>query len=222
MENNYIKSAFDSFENYDALTDRDIFTKIWWEPRRVLKFINNTKYEKYFFVLLFLGGVSSAFDRASSQNLGDTKSLLAIVAGCVILGGFFWWISYYIYAALLSWTGKWLDGKGDTDSIYRIIAYAMIPSVAALFFLVPETAVYGVDIFRENGDLVNSGIVGNIVFWSSELLKFILGIFTLVFLVVGISEVQKISVGKAILNLLLPLLLFIIPVLLVLLIVYGF
>lgn len=163
MNADNIESKFQEFETYDTLSDKEIFTKIWTEPRRVLKYINDTKYEKYFYILLFLAGVSGAFDRAANRNLGENASLLGLIAGCIILGGLLDWLSYYIYAALLNWTGKWLDGKGDTDSIYRVLAYAMIPSAISLIFLVPQIAVYGIDLFVKDGDLVNAGIVGNIV-----------------------------------------------------------
>ena len=221
MNADNIESKFQEFETYDTLSDKEIFTKIWTEPRRVLKHINETKYEKYFYILLFLAGVSGAFDRAVNKNMGENVSLLGIVAGCVILGGLLGWLSYYIYAALLSWTGKWLDGKGDTDSIYRILAYAMIPSAISLIFLVPQIAVYGIDLFVKDGDLVNAGIVGNIVFWGSILLEIILGIFTIIFSVIGLSEVQKISVWKAILNLVLPLLIILGPIVIIAFIIYG-
>ena len=222
MNADNIESKFQEFETYDTLSDKEIFTKIWTEPRRVLKYINETKYEKYFYILLFLAGVSGAFDRAVNKNMGENVSLLGIVASCVILGGFLGWLSYYIYAALLSWTGKWLDGKGNPDSIYRILAYAMIPSAISLVFLVPQIAVYGIDLFVKDGDLVNAGIVGNIVFWGSILLEIILGVFTIIFSVIGLSEVQKISVWKAILNLVLPLLIILGPIVIIAFIIYSF
>ncbi len=222
MNADNIESKFQEFETYDTLSDKEIFTKIWTEPRRVLKHINETKYEKYFYILLFLAGVSGAFDKAVNKNMGENVSLLGIVAGCFILGGFLGWLSYYIYAALLNWTGKWLDGKGDTDSIYRILAYAMIPSAISLIFLVPQIVVYGIDLFVKDGDLVNAGILGNIVFWGSILLEIILGIFTIIFSVIGLSEVQKISVWKAILNLVLPLLIILGPIVIIAFIIYSF
>lgn len=221
MNADNIESKFQEFETYDTLSDKEIFTKIWTEPRRVLKYIHETKYEKYFYVLLFLAGVSGAFDRAANRNLGENASLLGLIAGCIILGGLLGWLSYYIYAALLNWTGKWLDGKGDTDSIYRVLAYAMIPSAISLIFLVPQIAIYGIDLFVKDGDLVNAGVVGNIVFWGAILLEIILGIFTIIFSVIGLSEVQKISVWKAILNLVLPLLILLGPIVSIAFIIYG-
>ncbi len=98
----------------------------------------------------------------------------------------------------------------------------MIPSAISLIFLVPQIAVYGIDLFVKDGDLVNAGIVGNIVFWGSILLEIILGIFTIIFSVIGLSEVQKISVWKAILNLVLPLLIILGPIVIIAFIIYSF
>jgi hypothetical protein len=133
---------------------------------------------------------------------------------CIILGGLLGWIYFYFYAALVSWTGKWLDGKGDTSSILRIIAYAMIPSIIALIFLIPQIGIYGVEIFKKDGDISSAGWIYNIFIYGSLILEFIFGIWTIVFCVIGVSEVQKFSVGKSILNLLLPLFVIIVPILL--------
>jgi hypothetical protein len=49
------------------------------------------------------------------------------------------------------------------------------------------------------------------IFFGSSLLVFVLAVWTLVIFVVGLSEVQKFSVGKAIGNLFLAILVIIIP-----------
>lgn len=163
---------------------------------------------------MFFGGISRAFDRATTKDMGDNSSLLSIVLGAVILGGALGWISYYIYAALLSWTGKWLNGVGNTSSIYRVIGYAIFPSVLSLLFLVPQMAVYGNDVFRDvNYD--SAGTFGNIIFWVSVFFQVALSLTTIVFMVIGLSEVQKFSTGKAILNIILPIAVIIIPIVLV-------
>lgn len=214
MESNYTENQFEEFEKYDVVSDRDVFTKIWTEPRRIFKFINDTKYEKYYYLLLFLAGVVRAFDRASSKSMGDDSSLLMILFSAIVFGGAFGWISYYIYSVLLSWTGKWLGGIGDTSSIFRMMAYAMIPSVLILFFLFPQIAIYGRDVFSDI-EYIAPGSFGNIVRSILSVFQIILSLATLVFMVIGLSVVQKFSVGKAILNLILPILIIILPIVLV-------
>ncbi|MCM4162404.1 MULTISPECIES: Yip1 family protein [unclassified Arenibacter] len=206
-------------ENQQELSDKEIFMEIWTSPRKVFKFINDNHYDKYVNGLLFFAGISSAFDRASLKNSGDNLSLIAILALCIIVGGLLGWISYYIYAALLSWTGKWINGEGDTKSILRIISYAMTPAIIALIFLIPQIGIYGNEMFKSDGDISSAGIVANIFVYSSMILEFILGIWTIVFCVVGVSEVQKLSIGKSIVNLILPLLVFAIPIMIIVLII---
>jgi hypothetical protein len=210
-------------DNEDSnLTEKDLFTKIWTSPRQVFRFINDNRYDKYVTILLVLSGISRAFDRASLKNMGDMMSIWAILGVCIIIGGLLGWVSYYIYAALLSWTGKWLNGQGDTSSILRILSYAMLGSIIALVFLIPQIGIYGVEIFKEDGDITSAGWVSNIFVYSSIFLELILGIWTLIFSEVGISEVQKLSTGKSILNLLLPVLVFLVPILIIILVFKAF
>ncbi len=94
------------------LSDTEIFTKIWISPRMVFKYLNDYSYEKFVTILLILAGITRTFDRASTRGVGDNMSLGRVIILCVILGGLLGWITYYIYAAMISWTGKWLNGKG--------------------------------------------------------------------------------------------------------------
>jgi hypothetical protein len=127
----------------ENLTDTEIFSKIWTKPRAVFKYINDQEYAKFVNLLLVLAGISRAFDRASMNDLGDSISMGAILGLSILMGGLLGWISFYIYAALLSWTAGWLKGKGDTTSILRILSYAMTPSIVSLLFLIPQIGIYG-------------------------------------------------------------------------------
>ena len=200
-------------------SDKEIFTKIWTSPRLVFKYLNDNNYDKFVTILLILAGITRTFDRASTKNLGDDMSLIAILALCIILGGLLGWITYYIYAAMLSWTGKWLNGQGNTNSLLRMTAHAMIPSIVALVLLIPQIAFFGNGIFQSDIDIYDNGLVSIIIFYVTLLLEITLGIWTLVIFVIGISEVQKISIGKSILNMILPGLIILGPIVLIALIV---
>jgi hypothetical protein len=214
---------FEEFEdklNPNYFSDKKLFSKIWTSPRKVFRFINTYKYDKYVTGLLILAGITRTFDRASMKNMGDNFSLWGIIAFCIIIGAIFGWITYYIYSALISWTGKWIDGKGNTDSILRVLSYALIPSIISLLLLIPQIAIYGNEIFKSDGDISSGGIVSNIIVYGSMILEFTLGIWSLVLCVIGISEVQKLSIGKSIFNLLLPAIVIMTPILIIVLIIY--
>jgi hypothetical protein len=200
-------------------SDRDIFIKIWTEPRNTFKYINDNHFDKYVTVLLLLSGISRAFDRASLKNMGDKMSLGALIGVCIIAGGLFGWMTYYIYAALISWTGKWLGAKGNTKSILRVLSYAMLPSIIALIFLIPQIVVYGNGIFKSDGDITSAGLLSNFFVFGSMFLELILGACTIVFCVIGISEIQKLTIGKSILNLVLPAIVIMVPIIIIVLLI---
>lgn len=204
----------------NLISEKKLFTKIWTSPREVFKFVNTYKYDKHTTILLILAGISKAFDRASMNNMGDKFSLLGLIAFCIIIGGIFGWITYYIYSALISWTGKWLNGKGNTDSILRVLSYALIPTIISLLLLIPEIVIYGNEIFKWEGDISSGGIISNLIVYGSIFLEFALGIWSIVLCVIGISEVQKISIGKSILNLILPAIVIMTPILIIVLVIY--
>ncbi|HMR82813.1 MAG TPA: Yip1 family protein [Niabella sp.] len=208
-----MENIFDNPEEYEYRTGKDIFLKIWSSPRAVFKYIIAQNYDRYVTALLMLSGISRAFDRAAVRNLGDKMSLWGIVAICIILGGLFGWVYYYIYAAMINWTGKWLKGLGDTKSILRVMAYAMIPSIVALLFFIPQVAIYGIEMFKNKGDITGAGLISNILVYGSVFIELVLGVWTIVLFITGISEVQKFSIGKAILNVLLPIFIIFLPLL---------
>jgi hypothetical protein len=186
------------------LTDREIFTKIWISPRVVFKYLNDTKYDKFVNVLLILAGITRTLDRAATKNLGDNSSLIEVLGISIIVGGLIGWIIFYIYAALTSWTGKWLKGTADTNSLLRMISYAMIPFIANLIILISQIAIFGNGIFQSNTDIYGVGLLSIIVFYFTLSLEIVIGIWTLVIYTIGISEVQKFSIGKSIINMILP------------------
>jgi hypothetical protein len=199
------------------ISEKDIFIKLLTSPREAFKFINDYKYEKHLYILLFLAGMVRTFDRASTKNMGDYYSIWTIIAICVIFGGLFGWITYYIYSALISWTGSWMNGKGNTQSILRVFAYAFFPSIFILILLIPQIAIYRNELFKSDNDLYSLASMESIVLYVILFLEFVLGIWSLVLCVIGISEVQKLSIGKSILNLILPAILFVFIILILVL-----
>jgi hypothetical protein len=207
-----MSDILDEIEVAETLTDRDIFTQIWTAPKKVFRYLNDTQYDKQVVILLSLAGISNAFDRAIFKNMGDLMSLGVILGVCILLGGTLGRVWFHIYAALIHWTGNWLNGQGETKDILRMTAYAMIPSIVTLPFLFLQILAFGNEVFKKNGDLTSMGpVFENIFVYGTLFGDGIFGIWTIVFLVIGIAEVQNFSIGKAILNFLLPILVLVLP-----------
>lgn len=97
----------------------------------------------------------------------------------------------------------------------------MIPSVAALVFLIPQIAIYGIALFQEDGDITSGSFAENIIFYGALVVEFVLTIWTFVLSIIGVSVVQEFSIGSALLNLIMPVLVIGVPLLLLFLLMYS-
>lgn len=204
-----------NYQQQDIVTPKNILTKIWFSPKETFTFINNYKYNKNVILFVTFSGIVKSFDKAISKDVGDNLSIWTIVLFGILSGVVFGWIINYIYAFSISWTGRWFNGAGDTQSILRVIAYSSLPIIASLFFLFLRILIYGNAIFQSNFFDLYNGLFDTIIYWGFYFIDLVLIIWTVVLLVIGTSVVQKISTGKAILNLILPALLLVFSALII-------
>jgi hypothetical protein len=88
----------------------------------------------------------------------------------------------------------------------------MIPSILGLLLFVAQISIYGNEIFQSDGLLESDNMVINIIFYFAAIAELALGVYTIVLSVIGVSIVQQFSIGKSILNLLLPILVIFVPI----------
>jgi hypothetical protein len=203
-----MEEILDEIKSVNNYTVKEVFTKIWTEPRKVFEFIHATYFEKYMILLMILGGISNTLDRATSKGLfnkGDQWLWLFFV---IIIGALFGWIGFYFYGALVSLTGKWIKGKAGTNEIVRVSVYGSIPSTLGILTFFLQFIVFRSGIFP-----ISNPIVYYFLIYFFLLIDLVLGIWTIVLSVVGISVVQEFSIGKAILNMILPIFLILVIIL---------
>jgi len=80
----------------------------------------------------------------------------------------------------------------------------LIPSLLVLFTFMLRIALIGNAEFQRNVDVLDNEFLITALFSISLFVEIVTGIWTLAILVIGISEVQKLSIGKSIVNLILP------------------
>lgn len=184
----------------NSLRERDIVTRIWFEPRTIFRYINEHRHETSLWMLLVLNGIVQSFERAAQKHMGDTFPFVGLVLFCIVFGSLGGYISVKIYAHLISWTGRWLGGTADNKSLLRVFAYACIPSLVSLLVLIVQLGLYGQVLFQKDGISEAFDTVGLLLI----AVQFILKVWLVVLWIVGTAEVQAFSIGKAIVNLLLP------------------
>jgi len=170
--------------------------EVWLHPRDTIKAI--LKYDPKYMVLPLaaLAGIAN--------NALDFESMDAIVGGSSFIGSVFvaallGIVSLYVYGFLLNLTGKWIKGKANALKLRAAIAWSSVPVVSSLLLFIPL-------LFGLNNSA--PGIVG-----ISTITMIVLGVWSLVLYFSMLSEVQKFSVWKAILNQILVAIIVLIPLL---------
>jgi hypothetical protein len=181
-----------------VLSDIEVFTKIWLQPKRVFNYIKEFKYKK-FVVLLYMFSGTIYFINKGTTGLWTTKIpfwqtiIICIVAGSILMG-----LTFYIYALVLTFTGKWFKGKGNVKSMFRTLAYAKIPQLCLIPFISIQLALYGSDFFTGNYYYSNmfERIVNYILYYGS----IVFNLWSFILAIVSISVIHEFSIGKAILS----------------------
>lgn len=201
-----MNDLLDETKSISPLTDKEVFSKIWLNPREVFGFIHHYQFDKFMILIIILNGISNSFDKAVSKDLFEIKTLpvtlLIIILGGIISG----FIGFYFYSAFISWTGHWLKGKASTSEIVRVLAYGSLPSIGSLVLVILQLIIFRGYLSTTDGLLYDSFNVSNLLLLFFLLLELILSIWSIVLTVVGVAVVQDFSIGKAIFNLILPIL----------------
>lgn len=213
IENSNQEEIITPSEADNGINENNLLLKIWVKPKATLIYILENCPNKFIIPLMILGGITRSIDRASAQNMGDKQSTFFILMIAIIVGGMFGWLSYYFYAWLLKVTGKWLGGIAEFEDFRTVIAWSLIPSICTLVLLVPELIIFGDDIFKS--ELSDPNLFSTLMLMVFGLLELTLGIWTLIIFIKGVALIQKFNIGKAILNMILPVFVILIPILLI-------
>jgi hypothetical protein len=211
----------DILDQENLLDEKDLLITIWTKPKLTLEFILKYCPKKYVTSLLILGGMVNALNQ-NYQHLILHRWFYSILILTIvmILGGLFGWIFSYLYAALLSWTGGWIQGKANTDQFMTVLSWAMVPSICTFILLLPKLLFFGDGLLDiDSHEQSFSRIAAYVIIVLSELF---LSIMTLVISIKGIALIQNFSIKKAIWNAVLPLLVLVIPLFVIFGIIFIF
>lgn len=180
----------------------NLFLKIWTQPTATFQFIFKNQPEKYIHIFLILGGITNALNKAADNGLGETMSITGILVTSILAGGAIGWAIYLVIAWLLSFSGSFINGKATANQFQIVIGWALLPHIANLLLLPIYLFVFGTDYFK--GDLDEMTVGQTRSLYALALVSIILEIWSLIIMVKGTAIIQNFSIGKAVLNVLLP------------------
>jgi hypothetical protein len=194
----------------EEFSDKELFTKIWLSPRKVFKYLHDKSYDKFLYPLLFLAGLTNAINNNRIDN--DNAILIKLIIGAVV-GGLLGWIGMLLFAAIMSWTGKWINGKAETMQLLRVSAYAYIPSIVAVLSVLILILLFGPKVLAPSFTIETITLPEILIYFFLLLIQFSLAVWAFILYLIGISVAQNFSIGKAFLNILLSLMVILLPLL---------
>jgi hypothetical protein len=182
--------------------------------RKILRF--NTNY--HVLLLAMLGGIASAIDKAAANTLGNYMSITAILIFTIIAGAIGGLLSLYVFSGLLKLTGDWIGGKASYGGIRTVFSWSMVPLVWGMILWIPQLLIFGQEVFSSSTVIFDSSRVFILLAALFFIIDFVLWAWNVIILVIGLSEVQKFSIWKAIANILLSALLLIVAMIIIIII----
>lgn len=172
---------------------------IWVRPKETVRYICETNVNLYIWYIYALAGFSTTLFYVTRYQIDVWLKLLLSLVLAIPVG----FIAVAISSCLVYWSGKLIKGSASYSEIRTAILWSYIPKLVSLVLFFLFASVYGFDFVQ----VLEQNPVGtpvNLWIWSYSIIEGALAIWTLVILLLGISEVQKFSVWMALLNLLIP------------------
>lgn len=185
------------------------WTSVWFHPRKTVQYVSEYKTDKFILLVAALAGLVHFLDQAMSNDLGDRLSLGTILLVALIAGPLLGILGLYVASGLYHMISRMFGGLGTFSQTKT--AYAVSGIILALGGLiwVPDLLILGQGNFMSDYDFS----IGHFVWlFISMLGNLTIGVWSLVALIAAISEVHRLSIGKAILVVVLPIIILVIIV----------
>lgn len=188
------------------------FLRMLVEPRKTLRKYLEDGSPKIVLALAGLFGIENSLNWSNVYNFGDKFGLKTLLAAAVLLGPFMGILIIYFQGFLISMTGSWIGGKAKASDTRLALAFGNIPSVFVLPLWVPVLLYGGEKAFTSSqldlsGGAASAAFAG-VVLMQIGIIKMIMGVWTFILVLKGISETQGFSLWKAFGNILLTIVIF--------------
>lgn len=170
------------------------------KPRETIRAIIGFNSNYHLLLLSIIYGFSAVLGIAQKFKVGEKLDFMSIIIPAIILAPIWGYIMFSISAWFVFITGKLIKGKAEYKHIRAAIAWSNVPSFVSGILWILLILTYGGNLFDNfaNKETFSTSQVWGI--FSVMFVLFIISIWSLVIYINALAEVQKFSIFKAILN----------------------
>ena len=186
---------------------------IWIFPRNTIRQIVDTNPRKNVILLSGLAGIFGFFDRAMGNNLGDIVPFIYLILLMIILGPLLGIVAVYIGGIILNWTGSLFGGVANQLDVRAAIAWSSLPGLLISIFNLPKLLLFRDEAFTSMTLRTDAILHSNLLFLQMisiyslvlMLLGVVFSLWGVIILIINVAEVNRFSVWKSILSIVIPL-----------------
>lgn len=187
----------------------------WLQPKRTARYVIDHKSTGYTMLILTLGYIGSLL--ASLRESDFVMAPVWLLIGSIVLAP----VVAFIGNSILSWlylkVGSVFDGGATYNELFKGISLSVIPYVILIPF-------YSVWLMTATESLINTAYVGPIpwYFLPTLLLTFFVSVWSFGISVATVAEAHQISIWKAFLTVVIPIIVIIVLLMPIVFIVSAF
>ncbi|MBN2478643.1 MAG: YIP1 family protein [Parachlamydiales bacterium] len=182
---------------------------IWFSPKKTIRQIVDYKKNYKIWLLSFIYGFVSLISLSQTLSLGSALNVIIIFIISLILAPIWGYIVFSFASFFMYFTGRWIKGSATYHDVRAAISWSNVPMIVNFALWVLLFVIFGPMIFKNfPGEYALSNTQIALLF-VILLLQLIVSIWILVLFVNCLAEVQRFSVAKAILNIVVAIIIFV-------------
>lgn len=196
---------FEHLEDFSDLNTENLIFEIWVKPKKVFDYILKFDPTKYVAILLVISAFIATLERLLTKNLSLDAYGFGYSVGGLAIGTLLTWLMYYVSAWFFRLFGAtFLGGKANNQDFRTVIAWSNIPLIAGILTTLCIVLLYGWEAPREY--YTPESEIEGYVFIAVGIVDIVLSLWSMMIMVIGVMRIQHFSIGRALANVFLPVL----------------
>jgi hypothetical protein len=185
----------------EDMSGRSNWFTIWVSPRLTIRRIIAENPNRSLWTLATIYGFSSLLGTFQSFSLGSVLGMVPLFILALVIAPIWGYILFAIWSWMVSWTGRWLKGIGDFQTVRAAYSWSCVPILASDLIWIAMMVVFGSVLFSVPAGGQAILPQGQAILLLALLFgKVILSIWSLVIYLNALAEVQGFSILRAIGN----------------------
>ncbi len=174
---------------------------MWTKPRETIQKIVEIDPNYRLAVLSGIYGFISLLGSFQTMSLGYKFNFFLIIIAALILAPLWGYVIFSVVSYFVYFTGRWIGGKAIYKEVRSSFAWSNAPMTVNVILWVVMGILFGQTLFLDfpGGNLLTQNQVG--ILFAILLAQLIISVWILVLFVNALSQVQKFSIAKSVLNL---------------------